>query len=671
MFGGLSVKDHKEETAPVEQSGFSFLNAAAQAPATTTTTTTTSTSTSTDPVDCIGSGFDFLVQQQPAVTAPYATTGSGFSFLSNNEASNAPEPTTTTAMNTTGTTTSFSFLSNLPKLSEDESAALDLLVKPTIPTSECNLDANSEVSDISEVTAKPGISFEGAVLPKKTIAKKRRAKKIGLGAAAVPSPTNAISLPEPQKTNVTTTHEPPPPPESESDVVSSAHLAAERAELFMKEKMAAASASSESPPPMQGRYKDEVDATVQAAERAAKEAQELMQHNGSTNTTNSGGLLSNFFGRKNTGSVFGRKSSPTTIPTPPRNRVKITPASLDTPAMMAAAAQRPTLQVDDDLKSPDVSTPTVEISRQVHPQDPVPTISTASNGLTSGSVSGSSGFSFIQPNTFTSTSSSWQPSSPSFKIPIYAPPKDEPDQDEARRRSLFKEQERQYEEQQRLRREEDARLSAEQERTRLELMRSPSQKLDAMLESFKQVTSAKLSTVSRWRVQRSKLMGEQLKAQQQLALLEQQVETTEQQQTLAAQDEDYELADRLTEVLAQQDSQRRECRQVLHTLEQALDELQSQRQVAVSDIVACFTDIRLQLSSFQKDQSTKGKEGDSESMVKFELVSKKISAEQDRLAVENEHLSKDEELVSAERLDLEATIHEETKITEEKRSKSM
>lgn len=45
---------------------------------------------------------------------------------------------------------------------------------------------------------------------------------------------------------------------------------------------------------------------------------------------------------------------------------------------------------------------------------------------------------------------------------------------------------------------------------------------------------------------------------------------------------------------------------------------------------------------------------------KFVTAAKKISSETERLAIEKEHLERDEEVVSNERRDLEQLIHSET-----------
>jgi hypothetical protein len=264
---------------------------------------------------------EHLLEPAGATNPPASTETSSFSFMN----STAPAPSMATAQ-------------DLPQLTEDaiiaaapspaQSSGFDFVNAAVpapqaesrdslaLPKNDSIQDNMSEVSDISEFTSqapmsmmsmgtpgastipsmdmpqvmpvrpaasKPvaaaGIKFEGAVMPKKTITKKRRAKKVGLGAVAVPSPNHggnkAAAAPPETPSRVTTASELPQPPPStqasssslppihpssshqphahshlpqaaqdhsnaDANVTSSAQQAAARADQFMRDKMASA-----------------------------------------------------------------------------------------------------------------------------------------------------------------------------------------------------------------------------------------------------------------------------------------------------------------------------------------------------------------------------------------------------------------------------------------------
>mmetsp|Transcript_19880 Transcript_19880/g.29277 ORF Transcript_19880/g.29277 Transcript_19880/m.29277 type:complete len:876 (+) Transcript_19880:2-2629(+) len=206
-----------------------------------------------------------------------------------------------------------------------------------------------------------------------------------------------------------------------------------------------------------------------------------------------------------------------------------------------------------------------------------------------------------------------------------------------------------------------ARIAAEEAIKRM----TPSQKLDKLLADFSESAKCLSGGVAQLRAQRSTLSEERAHIEKQLLFTKQQITLAETQQTAAAEEEDYELADRLACVIEKHTEENQAHEKILHDIEEAFSELDAQREGVVKGVTDCFKDVKEQLVSFQKEQETRGKEESSVALDKFEATSKRISAESERLAADLKLLERDEEQIAEERFELERAIQEQTVDEEE------
>lgn len=354
-----------------------------------------------------------------------------------------------------------------------------------------------------------GVVFEGASKPG-AIQKKRRGKKIGVGAQ---DQQEAISTaPESYNATISTTshqHQQQPSVSSQEGeaekIRTAAAVAAERAEQFILQKQKEIcrevhtnTFSSDSSSILHtGRYgaskesKNEVvpsDATVEAAERAAKEAQHRMV-NGSGNNPTKNGIMSGFFGR--TSKKFGFHLGNTSIHG--KGTVGNTQNDGDHSGSNTPPRQYPS---DSGIISNDSYKPNPSESIQAPPDPP------ASSHLTTPTRNGSS-LSFIIPATTLSITTG-------VTNAVHDGAKRDETIDQAtmqqrleeERRAQFKEQERLWQAAQK-EREEYERLAREREEERLRKLaeeerrknRSPQEKMDELLATFSAETQQAMQVV--------------------------------------------------------------------------------------------------------------------------------------------------------------------------------
>jgi len=313
-------------------SGFSFLSN--KTTATTTTHVATEEKTISEPPT---SAFSFLnsslgisvsQQQQHPIPKEYSaekeerTTNptSAFSFLGQG----ALQPTN--SLNSDVATSS----NSLPHTATFQPKLPSYTVIPNNPIFSNNSAAAAAAAAETKHIPTPstaGVVFEGASKPAGAIQKKRRGKKIGVGAQDQLEPISTQL--ESNNATISTTNNQyqhpsiTPQEEGAENIRTAAAIAAERAEQFILQKQkeiigreghtTVSSSSSDSFSVLHtGRYgtskesKNEVvppDATVEAAERAAKEAQHLIVNGNGNTTTTKNGIMSGFFGR--TSKKFG------------------------------------------------------------------------------------------------------------------------------------------------------------------------------------------------------------------------------------------------------------------------------------------------------------------------------------------------------------------------------
>lgn len=239
-------------------------------------------------------------------------------------------------------------------------------------------------------------------------------------------------------------------------------------------------------------------------------------------------------------------------------------------------------------------------------------------------------------------------------------------------RKIF-EQKRYEEEQQKLKEAEElaerARLEAEEERKRKEAelaKRTPQQKLQALLEAFELKSQKATMVVSELRQERSALVEKMALAEKQSRLVTQQISQAEKQQMEAAEKEDFELADRLAAVISKYEEEKDEKSQVLVSIESLIEDIDSKTIGAVKSVWHCFIQIQDDLKAFSREEESSDINDSEDLFKRFELNTKRLNAENERLSADLKTIERDEELTRIERVELEALISEQTCDIEEK-----
>ncbi len=143
-------------------------------------------------------------------------------------------------------------------------------------------------------------------------------------------------------------------------------------------------------------------------------------------------------------------------------------------------------------------------------------------------------------------------------------------------------------------------------------------------------------------------------------LATQQIQQTEAQLQVAVENEDYELADQLGQVIEAHKREKAEVASVLESIAKGLIQLESQKALVVRGVATCFDNLALHIKELQDQETSKDRDTDSETFKQFETISKQLSIEQERLQQDLKHLERDEQLVAEERSELETSISEQS-----------
>ena len=238
---------------------------------------------------------------------------------------------------------------------------------------------------------------------------------------------------------------------------------------------------------------------------------------------------------------------------------------------------------------------------------------------------------------------------------------------QAEEEKMILERKRYEEEQQRLKEEkyaaEQARREAEEERKRKEeemARRTPQQKLQQLLEAFEIKSQKATMVVSELRQERSALVAKMSLVKKQSQLVSQQISQAEKQQTEAAEREDFELADSLAAVISKHQEEKEEKSQVLDSIQSLIEDIDSKTIGAVKSVWHCFVQIQDDLRAFSKEEESSDINNSEELFKRFELNTKRLNAENERLSADLKTIERDEELAKVEREELEALISEQT-----------
>ncbi|KAL7467629.1 hypothetical protein ACHAXS_007870 [Conticribra weissflogii] len=201
--------------------------------------------------------------------------------------------------------------------------------------------------------------------------------------------------------------------------------------------------------------------------------------------------------------------------------------------------------------------------------------------------------------------------------------------------------------------------------------RSPREKMQAILDHFADVTRISTDRVTELREQRAKLVKDRTNAEKTERFAAQQISYAEVQQTKAAEAEDFEAADRLATVIDRHAKEREEQAKIVKQIGNAIAELDGEREEASKAVAACFHNVHIKLKEL-KDEHEHLRDGDGSDVIKrFELTSKRLSTESERLCNDLKHIERDEELVFEEQKELGGQISEESKEFAEKCNEAM
>lgn len=189
--------------------------------------------------------------------------------------------------------------------------------------------------------------------------------------------------------------------------------------------------------------------------------------------------------------------------------------------------------------------------------------------------------------------------------------------------------------------------------------KAPSQVFQAMQQTFRDQVVAAMTQVTKLRQHRSGLLEERFVTLAKERLATQQRSHAESQQTLAAEHEDFETADKMSHLIDAHERERVEFAAVLENIQLALKQLEDQKQQVVEGVTKCFLEMEHRLREFQQEQESKESQDDAESMRVFSTLSKQLSVENERLQHDLKHIERDAELVAEERKELETAISEQ------------
>ncbi|GKY91802.1 hypothetical protein MPSEU_000151900 [Mayamaea pseudoterrestris] len=191
-------------------------------------------------------------------------------------------------------------------------------------------------------------------------------------------------------------------------------------------------------------------------------------------------------------------------------------------------------------------------------------------------------------------------------------------------------------------------------------LKTPTDRFHDMLQEFRDKVISYMDQITRLRQHRSGLLEERFVTLAKERLVVQQIQAAQAQQQLAAEQEDFDLAELLQTVIRNHERERIELATVRDSIAQALEQVDDQRQHIIDAVTMEFSRIQLKLEEFEKEQNSLECTHAAEHVAKFTIVAKQLSTEQERLNHDLKHLERDAKLVTEERKELEAAISEQT-----------
>jgi len=217
-------------------------------------------------------------------------------------------------------------------------------------------------------------------------------------------------------------------------------------------------------------------------------------------------------------------------------------------------------------------------------------------------------------------------------------------------------------EQQRRRKEEEDRL--EQQRIEAEKQRAPRDKMKGILDHLADAARTATDDVSRLREARTKLVQDKLVAEKAERYAAQQLKFAETQQTVAAEEEDFEAADRLGTVIESHLKEKDKQSKICAIIVESIAKLDAEKEDAAKAVAGCFKDVQTKLAELKDEVDNKSK--GEEVISQFATTSKRLSSESERLANDLKHIERDEKVLAEEEKELSELIGEETKSYDDK-----
>jgi hypothetical protein len=181
-----------------------------------------------------------------------------------------------------------------------------------------------------------------------------------------------------------------------------------------------------------------------------------------------------------------------------------------------------------------------------------------------------------------------------------------------------------------------------------------------LLRDFRAQVHDAMDQLSHNRATRRQVWEEQRQTTVQLHWLNQQIQSVTAAQTAAAEEEDFELADRLGSTLDAHEQEHASATARRAAARDSLRQLQQSQQESVALLVQRFDTLQSALREFQGQQVSQDRSQAAQALERFTTVSKQLSIESERLNQDLKHLERDEALVADERQELENTISEQS-----------
>lgn len=217
-------------------------------------------------------------------------------------------------------------------------------------------------------------------------------------------------------------------------------------------------------------------------------------------------------------------------------------------------------------------------------------------------------------------------------------------------------------------------LKEEEDRIRIEMeeekRKTPSVMLQSLLKDFAERSRCAVESIASVRKEKTQLNKKKYDAEKQEKLATQQIAHAEKQQLHAADQEDFELADHLASAIERHQREKEEHGRILMNIEDLIDILDSKGLDVVREVSDVFIDIQKRLREFLSEQEEHGTKDVSDILDKFEIDTKRLSAENERLTADLKNIERDEDFAAEERRELEENISELTAGTETQRDEA-